>query len=179
MLDGPRLFTGETQICSWWADYLPADFAGGFYPESNFNALRPLQPIYPYDQFHEVFRIPFEMFVRIEADLRLLWDGGEDCTHTMGMRAPIKILTVLRLLGHDRAARDMDDHARIGASTILNFRKEFCKLIIRVYGPRYLQPATREEMMKLAQQHADIGLPGSCFLNLSGIGFLAPRWSHQ
>ncbi len=92
--------------CSWWFDYLPVTFAGGMYPEL-FDGRPREEPLYPPRRFHEVFRIPFALFERIEQDLRAEFDGGPDCVGIVGHRAPIKILACLRSFGNDSSLIDM------------------------------------------------------------------------
>lgn len=159
----PRTYIPRRSVpSSWWVDYLPRNFANGFYQET-LSLSRPAEigdnPIYPERVFKNIFRVPFCVFEDIERALREDFDGKPDALGRIGHRAPIKILACLRKMGGGLPSAQLDDGSRIAASTLDVFFDKFCDLIITKYA-RYLTVPSRAAIAALAERYEHRGLRG-------------------
>lgn len=150
-------------VSPWWRDFLPVTFdPDRHYPELMEGRTSP-HPILPSRRFHEVFRVPYELFVRIHADFREAFDSRRDAVGLIGHRAPIKIMACLRSFGQDSSLIDGECASRIAPSTLAEFRKTFIRLVLEKYESEFLIPPASgsDRMQRLSRQYEGNGLLGT------------------
>ena len=92
-----------------------------------------------HDEFKRRFRVPYQFFLTIIADIS---DSGREWFPRRHRRCNIpiqlKVLGVFRQLGRDTTCDDIAELAGISAETQRTFFQSFIRLFVEVLGPEYL-----------------------------------------
>lgn len=69
-------------------------------------------------------------------------------------------MVAMKMLAYGGAANSLDDHLKIGESTVLETLKTFVNTIIQVFGEEWLRPPTNEEGQHILAVNVARGFPG-------------------
>lgn len=117
-------------------------------------------------QFKNRFRIPFQSFLDISAELKSAemfqrW-CGRDCTGLSSTPLELLLLGALRILSRDAKCDDLTEYTAINKETHRQFFHSFLLYGSTVLYNRYVvMPRTKEELMPHLQYYARKGLHGA------------------
>lgn len=136
-------------------------------------------PVYPASTFRENFRVPLSLFKKLWADLlnydSTTWGTSRDAVSRDGIRGEVKVLVCLRLLGHARSLRDLDDSAQMGKETIRKYFWLFCRHVMEIYGPALLnRRPTKAELWSVQEGYKAAGFPGC----VGAVDVMTLRWKN-
>jgi hypothetical protein len=83
-----------------------------------------------------------------------------NCVGQLGFTLINKCTIAMKMLAYGGAADSLDDHLKMGESTVLETLKTFVNTIIQVFGEEWLRPATNEEVQHILAVNAARGFPG-------------------
>ena len=98
---------------------------------------------------------------------------NNNCVGQAGFTPTHKCAVAINMLAYGGPADALDDHLKMGESTVLLTLKKFVQTIIQVYGQEWLRPPTAEEMKHILQVNAARGFPGM----LGSIDCMHWEWS--
>ncbi|XP_026396587.1 uncharacterized protein LOC113291246 [Papaver somniferum] len=117
------------------------------------------------------------IFLRILSEIVVAdpaFDFQVDCTVKLGHSPHMKMYSVMKCLCKGIAADSTDDYVRMGAPTVYMYVKRFTRVIVRRFGPRYMQLPTREDTKILLAENAARGFPGM----LGSVDCMHFRWKN-
>ena len=83
-----------------------------------------------------------------------------DCVGVEGFTPVHKCTVSIKMLANGGLADCLDDHLKMGESTVLETLKKFVETIIEVFGDEWLRPPTHEEVQHILQVNVARGFPG-------------------
>lgn len=122
-------------------------------------------PVYRTSHFRKHFPVPLSLFRLVFQDL-VKYEPFTLCTQRgaigrEGIKGEVKVLVCLRLLGHARSHRDLDDSAQMGKEPKRNYFHLFCANVRAIYVHTLLnRRTTREELVQILERYGASGLPG-------------------
>ena len=98
------------------------------------------ESVYDEKDFSRRFRVSRDIFVRIHDSLmgKDPFIQKHDATGKLGIHPLVKIVGCFRFLGYGDAKDHYDEHLEISESALQDLCKDFNKLVISEFGPRYL-----------------------------------------
>lgn len=120
-------------------------------------------PTYSDEQFRRRFRMSRKVFTKIVTDIEtanLYFVQKPDAAGKMGLTSLQKCTAAVRQLAYGMPADAIDEYVRMAESTSLKSLEEFCKTIIRIYGPKYLRYPTAADIADLLRIGEKRGFPG-------------------
>jgi hypothetical protein len=121
------------------------------------------ESVYDETDFRRRFRMSKELFLKIVNSVSAheqYFTQRPDCTGKMGATATQKVTAVLKVLVYGTTADAFDDYVRLSETTINEAVRLFVKSMNEVFGPTYLRPPRKEDILFLSQENAKRGLPG-------------------
>jgi hypothetical protein len=90
-----------------------------------------------------------ELFLRIVDEViakNRFFQQRRNVAGQLGFSTLHKCTVVLKMLAYGGPADELDDHLKMGESTILETLKEFVMTMIKVFGKEFLHPPRSEEI---------------------------------
>ena len=78
----------------------------------------------------------------------------EDAVGKIGFSSYQKCTAVIRMLAYGVPGDLIDEYVRMSESTCLESLYKFCKVVIAVFGPKYLREPTPEDTARLLAMNA-------------------------
>jgi Plant transposon protein len=121
------------------------------------------ESLYNEADFERRFRMPRAVFNRIR-DAVMGTDPfvhKEDATKKLGLYPLVKLVACLRHLAYGDAYDREDENLQISETALSQLTKQFCRLVVKEFGPQYLnRPPTFEERQVIGARMARYGFPG-------------------
>lgn len=119
-------------------------------------------PVHSEQDFERRFRVPRSVFLRV---FKAVKDEPEvkRTTNAAGMphaHAMQRVVAAFRVLAYGKSHDRTNQDVRLSRSTIDTCCKKLMAFIVEDFGPDYLRPPTKEELMHILARNAQLGLPG-------------------
>ena len=82
-----------------------------------------------------------------------------NATGPLGFSPLHKCTVALKMLAYGGPADELDDHLKMGESTVLETLKEFAMTVIEVFGKEFLRPPRSEEIEHILSINLARGFP--------------------
>ena len=120
-------------------------------------------PTYPPRLFRRRYRMHRSMFVKIVNECEAAspyFKRRRSAAGIMGFSAYQKISTAMRVLAYGVPADYTDEYLHIGQDITMESVRRFAKLVIRLYGEKYLRAPNEEDTKRLVETSEKKGMAG-------------------
>nr|XP_051230042.1 uncharacterized protein LOC127347952 [Lolium perenne] len=120
-------------------------------------------PTYPAHLFRRRYCMRCSLFVRIVKACELhsnYFKQRRNAAGVMGFSAFQKISTSMRVIAYGIPADYTDEYLRIGEDTTTKLVRRFARMIIKLYGPTYLQAPNEDDTKQLIEINEKSCWPG-------------------
>ncbi|KAI5006218.1 hypothetical protein ZWY2020_033461 [Hordeum vulgare] len=134
-------------------------------------------PTYPARLFRRRYRMRRSLFVKIVNDCEAAsyyFKRRRSAAGIMGFSAYQKISAAMRVLAYGIPADYTDEYLRIGEDTTTESVRRFAKLVIRLYGEKYLRAPNEKDTKRLMEMNEKRGWPGM----LGSLDCMHWRWKN-
>ena len=83
-----------------------------------------------------------------------------DCTGKLGFSSYQKCTSAIHMLAYGVPGDLVDEYVRMSESTCLEALYRFCRAVVAVFGPEYLQESNVTDTAQLLEINAARGFPG-------------------
>jgi len=104
-----------------------------------------------------------ELFLRIVDEVtakNTFFKQRRNAAGQLGFSALHKCTVAVKMLAYGGPADELDDHLKMGESTVLETLKEFVMTVIEVFGKEFLRPPRSEEIEHILSINLARGFPG-------------------
>jgi hypothetical protein len=113
-------------------------------------------PTYPPNLFRRRYRMHHSLFIKIVEDVEAnsnYFKQWCNATGELGFSAYEKISAVMRVIAYGIPADYTDEYLRIGKDTTTDSVRRFVKMVIRLYGSKYLRACNKEDTKRLMEMN--------------------------
>lgn len=118
---------------------------------------------YPDEHFRRRFRMNRELLMRIHDAIvehgPINFKQRRDAANKIGLSSLQKITAAIRILAYGMSGDICDDYLKLAGSTAIKCMKDFCIVVIDIFGNEYLRNPTKEDIERILVDAAR-GFPG-------------------